>query len=70
MLHRILKKMYPEGDTYVRVHMKEEKLLDKMAESAAQVMGQIIGVKQQEEKKKQGQQGMTMVERMRTKLKT
>ena len=69
MLHRILKKMYPEGDTYVRVHMKEEKLLDKMAESAAQVMGQIIGVKQQEEKKKQGQQGMTMVERMRTKLK-
>ena len=52
MLHRILKKMYPEGDTYVRVHMKEEKLLDKMAESAAQVMGKIIGVKQQEEKKK------------------
>ena len=49
--------------------MKEEKLLDKMAESAAQVMGQIIGIKQQKEEKKQGQQCMTMVEAMRTKLK-
>jgi hypothetical protein len=44
MLHKILTKMYPVGDTYMRVRRTEEGVLEEMAASATTVFGKVIGV--------------------------
>ena len=41
MLHRVLVKMYPIGQTYERVEEAEERVLDKLAGTAAKVFGQV-----------------------------
>ena len=44
MLHRVLVKMYPVGETYEKVEETEEQVLDRMVKSSVNVSKDIMGV--------------------------
>ena len=44
MLHRVLVKMYPVGETYEKVEETEEQVLNRMVKSSVNVFKDIMGI--------------------------